>query len=508
MTEQAALHIPDELPILPLIGTVVYPLTVTPLAVSQEHAVRLIDMVLGGDGLVGLLARRDERARPGPAGLDACFPVGTVARIHRLLRLPDGALRVAAEGIERIEVIGPVQQEPVLRAAVRAAPDLGDPSSEMLIQNVAARADELLSLLPGTATDLRAQILTERDPRRLSFLVAQAVLIRRNLAERHDILVLRDTTARLERLIDLIERELVAMRRMTPATARQEWAAPPVPLVGSAHTLEEVTDPHTNEIAPPRGRRTDELFDLELAREAFLDGVVGMAEASQVLLELLAARELRRQRGTDHMPFQDTVCLIAPAGGGKSTLARAAARAAGLPYVRVALPTVASADDLLGRPGSPGAMLRALARSGVENPLIELDGVDRIEPSVAVALLSLLDGECRGEFYDRALGSWDLRGALLVVSARDGSALHPALAEQLLPLDLPLLTPEERLDVARRFLLPQLAEAHGLLPEELSVDLTTLVELVQSTDGEPGLTSLEHALAALCRKAALRVFEK
>jgi ATP-dependent Lon protease len=208
------------------------------------------------------------------------------------------------------------------------------------------------------------------------------------------------------------------------------------------------------------------------------------------------------------MPFQDTVCLIAPAGGGKSTLARAAARAAGLPYVRVALPTVASADDLLGRPGSPGAMLRALARSGVENPLIELDGVDRIEPSVAVALLSLLDGECRGEFYDRALGSWDLRGALLVVSARDGSALHPALAEQLLPLDLPLLTPEERLDVARRFLLPQLAEAHGLLPEELSVDLTTLVELVQSTDGEPGLTSLEHALAALCRKAALRVFEK
>jgi ATP-dependent Lon protease len=476
--------IPGELPVLPLLGTVVYPMTVVPLAVAQGASIRLVDAALAGDGLVALAARD-------PGG-DEFFTVGTVARVHRLLRLPDGTLRIAAEGLERCE-IGPVlERSPFLRARVALLPDSGEAEAPLeLLAEVAEGAEALLEAVPGGAAELRGQIRGEQDPRRLSFLAAQAILFRCSLAERQSFLTLSGTAERLALLASVAARELQALRRR-PAPAHHH------------------TEPHAPEPTPapqPRGgppREGGASPEVAHAREVLAAHVVGLAAAREAALERLAARALRLRRRAEGGAGETTLCLVGPAGSGKSALARAMALAAGAQHARVVLAATRTAEDIRGRPGEPGALLRALARSGVEDPLLELDGVDRLSDEAAAALLLALDPEERGEFPDRARGVWDLSPVLFVAAARDAAAIPAALREQLELVELPELSAEERLEVARRILLPAAAAAQGLYPDELGEVERALPEIVASCASAPGVREVELRLAALCRRAALR----
>jgi ATP-dependent Lon protease len=483
------IEIPGELPILPLTGTVVYPLTVTALLIAQPAAVRLIDAALAEQAIIGCFART-----VGQAGDPQFALVGAAVRIHVLVRLPDGALRVAAEGIERIRINEIVQHEPFLRGHISLLPDTHTAHiPPELVQTVAGRTEELLSLIRDSS-DLRAQIRAEEDLRRLSFLAAQAILMRRDLAERQAFLEMHDLRARLTLLANAATRELRALRRIIPTAAYQN-----TPLVGHEPTQSSAASESLNTLSKPIG-------DIGLLRHTLAEQVVGLQEARQIVLERLAARELRRRRGqASSPPHEPVLCLVGPAGCGKSTLIRAIAQAAGQQYARIALDTVFDADDIWGRPGEAGAILRAITRSGVEYPLIELDGIDQLSAGPVAALARVLDPQERSDFRDRALGARDLAPLLFMVSARNEANIPAVLRERLEVVRIGALNSEEKLEIAQRMLLANQIDAYGLLPGEIVISDTTMHSLVESCATDPGVYSLERLIAALCRLAALRI---
>ncbi|MFO7169219.1 MAG: LON peptidase substrate-binding domain-containing protein [Chloroflexota bacterium] len=203
--------LPDELTLLPLLNMVIYPLTVTPLAVGQEWAVRLIDETIAAGGMLGMVAltgtRRPERLTP-----QDFFHIGTAAAVHRMVRLHDNTLRVAVEGIARFEVVEVLQTEPRVVARVRPLPDEApNPREREEARALVATAEALARRLPAQGATLLEELAAEADPARLSYLAAARLLPRSGLDERQQMLALTRTAERLERMRRILERDLAAL---------------------------------------------------------------------------------------------------------------------------------------------------------------------------------------------------------------------------------------------------------------------------------------------------------
>ena len=206
--------IPAELAILPLFNVVIYPLTVVPLAVGQEQSIKLIDEAVLGERMIGLVTLKNEQERPDPVTADDFYAIGTAALVHRLLRLPDNTLRVAVQGVERVQIEEIIQTEPYFRARVRTISDESgdDIETQALMRNVVNLAGQILQLLPNQSEELQAQILNEDDPRRLAYLLAVSLLFRSSVAERQEILALTEVRDKLARLAEILTRELSVLQ--------------------------------------------------------------------------------------------------------------------------------------------------------------------------------------------------------------------------------------------------------------------------------------------------------
>lgn len=215
---EAQPDIPSELPLLPLGGIVVYPHAVTPLAISQPASVQLIDDVLRDVALIGLVALRSQGPRPALIAAGQFFALGTAAVVHRLLRLPDNTLRVAAQGVARIAIDEVVATQPYLRARVRRLPD-GPPAAGAadLVREVVALVGELARAVPAFGVDLQADLLAEDSPDRVAFLVAASGLPHSTLEERQRLLEVEGASERLDLLRALLRRELALAQRVRPA---------------------------------------------------------------------------------------------------------------------------------------------------------------------------------------------------------------------------------------------------------------------------------------------------
>ncbi len=214
--------IPQELDILPLFGTVIYPLTVVPLAVGHPTAVRLLDKPSGSPCLIGLVALRTEHQRSDLTQPEDCYLIGTVALVHRLLRLPDATLRVAVQGLERIQVGSFLSDEAPFRAEVQVLPDPvveNDQQVTDLAYTVAAQAQRLAERIPNFSEELRNRIRNERDPRHLSFLIAAATLVQHSVQVRQRVLELPTVYERLEQLNAILASDLGRLERIHPAPA-------------------------------------------------------------------------------------------------------------------------------------------------------------------------------------------------------------------------------------------------------------------------------------------------
>ena len=564
------------LPLLPLRGTVVFPLTVVPLAAAQPRSLRLIDQVMSGDRTVGLVMQHD--AEKEGAGPDDVHRIGTIATIHQMMRVPDGSVRLAVQGVERMRIVDFVSEEPFLVARVERAPETVEDSVEVqaLTRNALDLFQRLVSLVAHLPDELVTAALNVEDPRHLVYLVATN--LRMDPEERQKLLELDSVQEKLTALNAFIAKELDVLelgkkiqsdvqeelgKSQREYYLREQLKAIQRELGEGNETEAEVTELRgkieesgmPEEAAREARRELDRLSKLPPAAaeygviKTYLDwltslpwtksteGEIDTARAREILdedhydlekikeriLEYLAVRKLKRemavQDGADKAaPSREPIlCFVGPPGVGKTSLAQSIARALGRELTRMSLGGVRDEAEIRGHRRTyvgamPGRIIQAIRRAGTNDPVFVLDEVDKLgsdwrgDPSSA--LLEVLDPEQNNTFRDHYLDvAFDLSKVMFIATANLLDTIPAPLRDRMEILELSGYTDEEKLHIARRYLIPKQLEAHGLPTDRYSWADEGLLALIQHYTREAGVRNLEREIASACRKIATRVAE-
>jgi ATP-dependent Lon protease len=567
-------EIPQELAILPLFNVVIYPQTVIPLAVGQEQSIKLIDDAMVGQRMIGLATLKNEDERPDQINADDFYHIGTAAVVHRLLRLPDDTLRVAVQGIERIAIEEIIQTEPYLRARVRVLPDetADDIGMQALMRNLVSLAGQILQLLPNPSEELQTQIINEDDPRRLAYLLAVTLLFRSNVAERQEILNLTSVRDKLERLTEILNRELSVLKlgqqiqsqvqqgidknqreyllreqmrairnelgegdenqvevdRLRKAIEEAGMSAEAREQAGRELERLAQMPPAAAEygvirtylewlIGLPWQKRSDDQLDVVRAQQVLDEDHYDLEEIKARILEYLAVRELRRERLGEAAlnPKGAILCFVGPPGVGKTSLGRSIARSMGRQFIRVSLGGVRDEAEIRGHRRTyigamPGTIIQTIKRVGVNNPVFMLDEIDKLgsdfrgDPSSA--LLEVLDPEQNNSFRDHYLDvAWDLAPVMFIATANTLQTIPPPLRDRMEVIQLSGYTLREKLEIAKRYLLPEQLREHALTDADVQVTDEALQVAIEEYTREAGVRNLEREIANICRKVAVTV---
>lgn len=554
--------LPEVLPLLGLSDIVVFPGMVSPLLVDTPQSIRLIDDVVGGNRFVGLvLQRRPEVDNPRAADL---WTHGCVGRVLKMLKFPDNTVRVLVEGLRRFEIKTFESEEPYLRAHVDYHKDAQEDSIEMtaLTRNAQTQFQEVISLSPTLNEQVKITALNTDNPGKLADLIAANLNL--NLEERQQLLAIAVVKERLTRLLPLLGRELEVL---TLGSKIQKEVASTMSKSQKDFFLREQiraiqrelgeSDPNADEIAGLRrqieeGKLPDEaqkvaLKELERLQQTppaaaeyaivrnYLDWIVslpwskatedkldlgaaarildaqhyGLAKVKDRLLEFLAVIKLKNKlKGP-------ILCLVGPPGVGKTSLGKSVADALGRQFIRISLGGMRDEAEIRGHRRTyvgamPGRIIQSLKRVESNNPVILLDEIDKVGSDFrgdpASALLEVLDPQQNHTFTDHYLDlPFDLSKALFITTANWLDPIHPALRDRLEVIELPSYTAAEKLQIARRHLVPRQLEEHGLKQKLVRFPDGALLRLIQDYTREAGLRQLEREIAALTRKAARRI---
>jgi ATP-dependent Lon protease len=583
--------IPDALPILPLRDVVVLPFTAVPLAVAQPRSVRLVDDVMRGNRLLALVAQRDAKAEP--AAPEDLYRVGTVGMIHQLARVPDGSVRLMVQGIERVRLLDWIGTEPYLVARIEAAPDQMVQAQEVeaLRRAVADIFRRLVAASAELPDELAPAAESFTDSRQLAYFVASIVVA--DLATRQELLETDPLTAKLRRLVDVLQRELAVRelgRKITTDTEerlskkqREFYLREQLRSIQRELGEDEGGDSQVAELRrrieeaglPEEARREAER---ELARLASIPqaspehgmvvtylewmaslpwsklggGIIDIGKARQVLdedhfdlekikdriLEYLAVKKLRQERQgqaglpdaaevpvpaqpppvTGDSPAREPIlCFVGPPGVGKTSLGQSIARALGRRFMRMSLGGVRDEAEIRGHRRTyigamPGRIIQGIRRAETRDPVFMLDEIDKIgadwrgDPSSA--LLEVLDPAQNNTFVDNYLGvAFDLSQVLFIATANTLDTIPGPLRDRMEILMLAGYTDEEKVGIARQYLIPKQLAAHGLATHELSFEPDAIRQIVRSYTREAGVRNLEREIAAVSRKVARRIAE-
>jgi ATP-dependent Lon protease len=558
-------EIPEEMPVLPLRELVVFPYMVFPLFVARERSIAAIEDALAGDRLVLLTAQRNpEVENPEP---DDLYGVGTVAMVMRILRLPDSRVKALVQGLCKARIESFVENEPATWASVSTLPADHEADwcveSEALIRAVRSRVEELLPLknLPPEVLSVTTNV---HEPGRLADLVASNLRLR--LAEAQEILEVIDPIARLRRVDSLLKRELEVstMQAEIQSLAKEEMSRGQ-----REHFLREQMraiqtelgeiDPRLEEIAEHRAKIEDAGLPPEALEESlrqlrrlermhpegpeaqvvrsYLEWMVDLpwsksspdqldlADARTVLdgdhahlsgikdriLEFLGVRKLR------HDSRGPILCFAGPPGVGKTSLGRSVARAMGREFARVSLGGIRDEAEIRGHRRTyvgalPGRIIQGITQAGTRNPVFMLDELDKVgsdfrgDPSAA--LLEVLDPEQNSKFSDHYLNvPFDLSDVFFIATANLLDSIPSALRDRMEVIRIPGYTPEEKLEIARSFLIPRQVEENGLPEERIRWSEAAVLKIVTDYTFEAGVRNLERQIASICRKVARRAAE-
>jgi len=567
---------PEEqlLPVLPLRGTVVFPLTVVPLAAAQPRSLRLIDHVMSGNRNVALVMQKD--AEQEGAGPNDVLEVGTIATIHQMMRVPDGSVRLAVQGLERMRVIEFTQEEPFLMARVVRAPEVVDETVEVqaLTRNTLELFQRLVSLVSHLPDELVTAALNVDEPRHLVYLVATH--LRMEPEERQRLLELESVREKLASLNAFIAKELDVLelgkkiqtdvqeelsKTQREYYLREQLKAIQKELGEGGETDAEVAELRTRidesgmpeEAAKEARRELDRLNKLPPAAaeygviKTYLDwlttmpwtksteGAIDIPKARQILdedhydlerikdriLEYLAVRKLKRELADGDpsaAPGREPIlCFVGPPGVGKTSLAQSIARALGREVTRMSLGGVRDEAEIRGHRRTyvgamPGRIVQAIRRAGTNDPVFVLDEVDKIgndwrgDPSSA--LLEVLDPEQNDKFRDHYLDvAFDLSKVMFIATANLLDPIPAPLRDRMEILDLNGYTDEDKLNIARKYLVPKQLKAHGLPEDRYEWTDDGLLALIQGYTREAGVRNLEREIGTACRKIATRLAE-
>jgi ATP-dependent Lon protease len=571
---------PDEiqvLPLLPLRGTVVFPLTVVPLAAAQPRSLRLIDEVMSGNRTVALVMQKD--AEQEGAGPDDVLQVGTIATIHQMMRVPDGSVRLAVQGLERMRILEFVAEEPFLVARVQRAPEVVEDSVEVeaLTRNTLELFQRLVSLVSHLPDELVTAALNVDDPRHLVYLVATN--LRMEPSERQALLEIDSVREKLVRLNAFIAKELDVLelgkkiqtdvqeelsKNQREYYLREQLKAIQKELGESSETETEVNELRAKidesgmpeEAAKEARRELDRLSKLPPAAaeygviKTYLDwltslpwtksteGEIDIPKTRQILdedhydlekvkeriLEYLAVRKLKRELAAEEgenaqdaaAPGREPIlCFVGPPGVGKTSLAQSIARALGRELTRMSLGGVRDEAEIRGHRRTyvgamPGRIIQAIRRAGSNDPVFVLDEVDKIgndwrgDPSSA--LLEVLDPEQNNTFRDHYLDvSFDLSKVMFIATANLLDPIPAPLRDRMEIIELSGYTDEDKLNIARKYLIPKQHRSHGLPADKVAWIDEGITAIIQGYTREAGVRNLEREIGSVCRKIATRL---
>ena len=553
---------PEILPILGLSDIVIFPGMVVPLLVESAQSTRLIDDVVSGDRFLGLVLQRNpESDNPKPHEL---HPSGCVGRVMKMLKFPDNSVRVLIEGLRRFEITEYVSEEPYLCARITARQDEQENSLEMtaLARNAQLQFQEILNLSPALSEQVKVTAIHTEHAGKLADLITANLNI--NLEERQALLEIVDVKERLTRLLPLMSREQEVLslgskiqkevatsmsktqrdfflREQIRAIQRELGESDPA-MADSAQLRDQMDVNNLPEevkrialkelerlqaipftaaeytvsrnyldwlVNLPWRRATEDKIDLKAAARILDEQHFGLQKVKDRLIEFLAVLKLKQQlKGP-------ILCLAGPPGVGKTSLGKSVADALGRKFVRIALGGMRDEAEIRGHRRTyvsalPGRIIQSLRRVDSNNPVILLDEIDKVGSDYrgdpAAALLEVLDPAQNHTFTDNYLDvPFDLSRVLFITTANWLDPIHPALRDRLEIIEIPSYTAEEKLQIAKRHLLPRQLEEHGLKRKHLKVPDSTVRKLIQDYTREAGVRNLERELGSLVRKVARKI---
>jgi ATP-dependent Lon protease len=560
------LQIPNELPVLPLRDIVIYPFMIVPLFVSREKSIRAVDEALAENRMI-LLASQKDLDKEEPTS-DDLYAVGTAAVIMRMLKLPDGRIRILVQGLARAHVESIDTSGDYLRSKVSVMQEVLPPERslevEALVRNVRASMEKAINLGKNISPEVMAIIANLDDAGRLADLSASNLELK--VEDAQSVLDIADTTARLRRVNDLLNKEIevltVQQEINTQARAdidrsqrefylRQQLKAIQSELGEGNELTEEIAQfrekieaakmpkpaedealrqlkklermhPDAAETATlrnwmeimtdlPWSRSSVDNLDLQKAERVLNEDHYGLEKVKDRIIEALAVRKLKEK------PKGPILCLVGPPGVGKTSLGRSIARALDRKFVRLSLGGVHDEAEIRGHRRTyvgamPGRIIQAVQQAGTNNPLIMLDEIDKVgadfrgDPSSA--LLEVLDPEQNNSFRDNYLGvTFDLSNVIFMTTANVLDTIQPALRDRMEVIRLAGYTEEEKREIAIRHLIPKQMEENGITAKELHISKTALTMMIQQYTQEAGLRQLEREIGKICRKVARKIAE-
>ncbi len=562
--EAKGMETPEELPILPIRESVLYPKMILPFMVSQERLIKLIDAALVTNKMIGIVALRNKEAtdlKPGDL-----HEVGCAAYILKMLKMPNNSIRLLIQGISRIRLTEFTQEEPYLRAKVTTLLDYGEKTTEAQALMVGAKGifQKFVEMAPNLPAELAIMAMNLDEPGVLADLIASTLNI--PLEDKQDILETLEVKERLAKVNVLLNKELSVMelgskiqsqvREGIDKTQREYFLREQLKAIQKelgekderTAEIEELRQRLIQAKLPPEAMKeaereldrlakmppaaaeytvartyldwlidlpwaisTEDNLDITQAQKVLDEDHYDLEKVKKRILEYLAVRKLKSDMKGP------ILCFVGPPGTGKTSLGKSIARALGRKFIRMSLGGVKDEAEIRGHRRTyvgalPGRIIQGIRKAGSNNPVYMLDEIDKLgmdfrgDPSAA--LLEVLDPEQNYTFSDHYLDvPFDLSKVMFITTANILDPIPPALRDRMEVLDLPGYTEEEKLRIAKDYLVSRQIQAHGLSEENIKFEDQALRRITLEYTREAGVRNMEREIANICRGVARKVAE-
>ncbi len=558
--------IPETLPLLPVRDIVIFPFMIVPLFVGREKSINAIDIALTKDRLVFLAAQKDiTKEEP---ELSDIYPFGTVGMIMRMLKLPDGRVKILVQGLVRSQIKGVTQEKPAIVATIEKANEGPQPQitvkTEALMRNTKEQLEKLAAIGRTISPEIMMILEHLQDPGRIADLVASNLGLK--VTDAQTVLETLAPIKRLELVNDYLIKELQVSQMQVKIQSqakeemdktqreyylREQMKAIKAELGEIEETGEEIEEirklikktkmskeaekealkqadrlemmhPDAAETTLirtyldwlteiPWSKSTKDTLDITKAKEVLDDDHYNLEKVKERILEYLAVRKLQKKiKGP-------ILCFVGPPGVGKTSLGRSIARAMGRKFIRISLGGIKDEAEIRGHRRTyvgalPGRILQGLKQVDSNNPVFMMDEIDKIgtdfrgDPSSA--LLEVLDPEQNKAFSDHYLNiPFDLSKVMFITTANLLEPIPAALKDRMEVIDIPGYTEEEKVEIAKKYIVQRQLAEHGLNAKRLVITDDTIKKVISEYTREAGLRNLERELASLCRKVARKVAE-